>query len=106
MTKKCSACEQNTLLDSAGIEKSAITLAALDSALRKYHQYILGKQLDDQVWSGLNTLLDALPAALTGLEAGQAQGKRLANSINRSWLGSFESLCLTCGLLFLPDMEE
>lgn len=106
MTKKCSACGQQTLLDNVNIERSAINLGALDGALRSYHQHILSSLPDDQMWSGLNTLLNALPAVLRGAKKGQVQGRQLADSINKNWLGSFEALCLTCGLLFLPEREE
>lgn len=106
MTKICSACGQQTLLDNVDIERSAINLGALDGALRRYHQHILSNLPDDQKWSGLNTLLNALPSALIGAKAGQAHGRQLADSINKNWLGSFESLCLACGLLFLPEWDE
>ncbi|MAB41892.1 MAG: hypothetical protein CMK77_06375 [Pseudomonadales bacterium] len=104
-THQCCACKSSTLLDNEAIHHIAMAAGLIDNALRQYSRHVRTQPHQDQPWAGLSTLLEVLPTILDSKLDGISQGAGLAKSIEKNWLGCFESLCLTCGLMFLPDDE-
>ncbi len=102
---QCCACKSATLLDNEVIHHIATAAGLIDNALRQYNRHVRTQPPQDQPWASLSTLLEVLPTILDSKLDGISEGAGLAKSIEKNWLGCFESLCLTCGLMFLPDDE-
>lgn len=101
-THQCHACKSATLVDSQTIHRVVMVAGLLDNALRKYRQLIQTEPYQGQAWSDLHTLLKVLPTTDRQRDD-ESQSAILAKNIKKNWLGDFDSLCLTCGFMFLSQ---
>ena len=111
-TPPCAACGAHTLLRKKDLYPITLAAALLDSTLRHLKARTVAdlSQREEQTapWSQLSVLNDVRPIVCRDIGQCQQQATDLATLIERNWLGDFDQLCLSCGIIELDqdDTEE
>ena len=102
----CCACGASTLIHRRNLYPITLIAALLDYTLRSsmyQGENYQAHASNNQPWSALNLLTELIPSVMAEKELWQHQGLVLAQSIEKNWLGGFDSLCLSCGFMLVDE---
>ncbi|MBL4833957.1 MAG: hypothetical protein JKY26_08285 [Pseudomonas sp.] len=98
-TTHCCACGAATSIHRRHIYPLALVAALLDCTLRHYQQSTIKEEHSEQPWSSRANLTDLIAVIATYQNASKQQARELAAMMQRNWLGGFDRLCLSCGIM-------
>jgi|GEM_PF-632859 len=101
----CSACGAFTVLHRDNLYPVTLVAAVLDRALRLHQQHTTAPT-PSPPWSQLASLIEQVPGISKELDQCKAQAHALSGLIQRNWLGPFDQLCLSCGVMAFAEDDE
>ena len=99
----CCACGAATSIHRQHLYPLALVAALLDCTLRHYQHSAIKEEPTDQPWSSLASMAELIPVIAANQGASKQQARELADVMQRNWFGSFDRLCLSCGIM---EMDE
>lgn len=106
MMKTCTICRSATLVHRQNLRTLAVMAGVVDVLLRQHVERQQEQPVEPAPRRQLGELVALLQAPATTIEAGVEQGVALADNAAKHWLGTFDSLCLNCGLLLIDDPDD
>lgn len=98
----CSACGAFTVLHRDNLYPVTLVAAVLDCVLRLHQQ---PTATPSPPWSQLASLIEQVPDISKELDQCKAQAHTLSGLIQRNWLGPFDQLCLSCGVIAFAEED-
>lgn len=98
-TTHCSACDAATSIHRQHLYPLALVAALLDCTLRHYQHSTTKEEPSKQPWSNLTDLAELIPVIAANQSTSKQQARELAAVMQRNWFGSFDRLCLSCGIM-------